>query len=93
MTETVLAMERGALTFACVIAAVFFLRYWSNTRDRFFLWFAGAFTTFGLNWFFAAFIGGENTHLVYIARLVGFLMIIAAIVGKNASSPDNDNDK
>ncbi len=81
-----MSMERGALTFACVIAAVFFLRYWSNTRDRFFLWFAGAFLTFGLNWGVVGFVNTEHTHLVYIIRLVGFLLIIAAIVGKNTAS-------
>lgn len=85
--STVMGMELGALTLACVIAAVIFLRYWSNTRDRFFLWFAAAFTTFATNWILIGFgVGGENTHFIFIVRLVGFLMIIAAIVGKNAAS-------
>ena len=85
MTNTLLTLERGALAFGCLIAAVFFLRYWTNTRDRFFLWFAGAFSTFGLNWAVVPFVGSEYGHLVYVLRLVGFLMIIAAIVGKNTA--------
>jgi hypothetical protein len=81
-----LDMEFGALTICCVIAAVFFLRYWATTRDRFFLWFAGAFLTFAINWVLIGFrVGGEHTHVVFIVRLVGFLLIIAAIVGKNAA--------
>jgi hypothetical protein len=85
----ILGMELGALTLACVIAAVFFVRYWSNTRDRFFLWFAAAFTTFAVNWVLIGFgVGGENTHFVFVVRLAGFLMIIAAIVGKNAAPKD-----
>ena len=81
----IMPMELGALTLACVVAAVFFLRYWSATRDRFFLWFAAAFATFAANWVLIGFeVGGEHTHFVFVVRLVGFLMIIAAIVGKNA---------
>lgn len=83
MTTTLLLLERGALTLACLIAAVFFLRYWSATRDRFFLWFAAAFITFGANWLVISFVGTEYAHLVYLLRLVGFLLIIAGIVGKN----------
>lgn len=85
--STLLSMELGALTIACVIAAVFFLRYWATTRDRFFLWFAGAFLTFAVNWVLLGFhVGGEHTHVVFVVRLVGFLFIIAAIVGKNAAT-------
>lgn len=84
MTDMILSMQRGALTLACVVAAVFFLRYWATTRDRFFLWFAAAFTTFAVNWLVVGFVNSEYTHLVYIVRLSGFLMIIAAIIGKNA---------
>ena len=87
MTQTILAMERGALAITCLIAAVFFLRYWRNTRDRFFQWFGAAFITFGLNWALVPFVGGEHAHLVYIVRLVGFSLIIAAIVGKNTGAP------
>lgn len=82
-----LDMELGALTISCVIAAVFFLRYWATTRDRFFLWFTAAFLVFAVNWVLIGFrVGGENTHVVFIVRLVGFLLIIAAIVGKNAAT-------
>ncbi|MGE0397759.1 MAG: DUF5985 family protein [Kofleriaceae bacterium] len=84
----ILSMELGALTLSCVIAGVYFLRYWSTTRDRFFLWFAAAFVTFAVNWVLIGFgVGGEHTHFVFVVRLAGFLMIIAAIVGKNTSTP------
>jgi hypothetical protein len=37
----------GAVVIMCALASLFFVRYWWLNRDRFFLWFAGAFVTFG----------------------------------------------
>lgn len=89
MNHTILTLEFGALIVLCVIASVFFLRYWASTRDRFFLWFAAAFATFGINWVLLGFdVGGEYRTGVFVVRLVAFLMIIAAIVGKNAASKE-----
>jgi hypothetical protein len=39
----------GAVTFAHVLAALYFLRFWRRTRDRLFLSFALAFVLFALN--------------------------------------------
>jgi hypothetical protein len=88
MTHKLLTLQFGALVVLCLIASAFFLRYWSATRDRFFLWFAAAFATLSVNWVLLGFqIGGEYRTGVFVVRLVAFLMIIAAIVGKNAVRP------
>src|SRR5882672_4672703 len=78
---TYIASIRGALVVMCVLASLFFVRYWWLNRDRFFLWFAGAFLTFGVNWALLVFEPGVSEHTAYIhsVRLLGFLQILTAI--------------
>jgi hypothetical protein len=75
----------GAVTFAHVLAALYFLRFWRRTRDRLFLSFALAFMLFALNqglaFVFAVY--RESTSFIYILRVLGFVLIVAAIVDKN----------
>jgi hypothetical protein len=75
----------GALSMACMTAAVFFLRYWRSTRERLFAFFAVAFAVMGLNWVSLAFIdpGKELRHTLYLLRLLAFVLIIIGIVDKN----------
>jgi uncharacterized protein DUF5985 len=75
----------GALIAMCILAAAFFLRYWWMSRDRLFLWFAGAFVTFGVSWGLLAYDTGASEHSSYIygVRMLGFLQIVAAIMLKN----------
>lgn len=75
----------GAIGTASLIAALFFLRFWRTTRDRFFLFFALSFFLEGVNRIalFAS-IGLEEDHPVYyLVRLVAYGLILAAIVDKN----------
>lgn len=76
---------QGAAAMACVVAGMFFLRYWRETLDRFFLFFVAAFWAFALNWAGLAVVqpSVESTHWFYLLRLLAFLLIIAAIVDKN----------
>lgn len=76
---------QGAAAMACVVVGLFFARYWRETRDRFFLFFAVAFWAFALNWVGLAVVqpSEESTHWFYVLRLVAFLSIIAAIIDKN----------
>lgn len=62
-----------------------FLRFWRETRDRFFAFFAAAFWTLGLNWLGLALTNpaDEARTYYYVLRLVAFLMIIGAILDKN----------
>ena len=82
---TYLAVMHGALVAMSALASLFFLRYWRTGHDRFFLWFAGAFATFGLNWGLLAYNTGASEHapLIYAVRMLGFLQILAAILLKN----------
>lgn len=73
----------------CVLAAwaigVVFLRFWRETRDRLFAYFAIGFWLLSASW---ALLGltsptAESRPYVYGIRLVAFLLIIVAIVDKN----------
>jgi 4-hydroxybenzoate polyprenyltransferase len=80
MTE----LLQGATMMGCLTVALFFLRFWRETGDRFFLIFALAFATFGVNrLLLVALDDDEAQTAVYAARLVAFLLIAAAIVDKN----------
>jgi hypothetical protein len=81
----------GAVTFAYLLAAGFFLRFWRRTADRFFLAFAAAFVLFALNQFLAVALAvvSEPTSLIYALRVLGFVVIIVAIVDKNVRSPSS----
>ena len=78
----------GALTLAYVIAAIFFVHFWRRTSDRFFLAFAAAFGLLALNQLavFALGVNDERQHYAYILRVLGFVLILIAIVDKNLHS-------
>ncbi len=75
----------GGLTVMCFIAGLFFLRYRAMQRDPLFGWFALAFWCFGASWCVQAIDLSlqEEVPYVYVLRLVGFVLIILAILGKN----------
>jgi len=79
----------GAVTLGYLVAAGFFLRFWKKTGDRFFLAFGAAFVLFALNQFLVAALAvvSEPASVIYALRVLGFLLIIAAIVDKNVKSP------
>lgn len=81
----------GAVAMASFVAAMFFLRFWRQTRDSFFLLFAAAFGIDAAARFVLALshVSAETEPLYYIPRLVMFGLIIIAIVQKNRPSrPD-----
>ena len=75
----------GATAMAAFTAGLFFIRFWRETRDRLFLFFAVAFWLLSLNWVIlqVAEPAKETTHYVYLLRLAAFILIIVAIVDKN----------
>jgi len=75
----------GMLTLAHLVAALLWLRFWWVTRDRLFIFFGAAFVAFAVNWFGVALIDPDRElrHYVYIARFLGFLLLIAGIVYRN----------
>jgi hypothetical protein len=76
----------GALTLSYLLAGIYFLRFWRKTKDRLFLHFAFAFWLFALNQIgtFAFGTMGERTGYIYVLRVLGFGLILLAIVDKNA---------
>lgn len=82
------SMLMGAVGMASFVAALFFLRFWTQTRDQFFLLFALAFALDSVS---RVMIGltspsAELEPMLYLLRLGTFGLIIAAIVAKNRST-------
>ena len=75
----------GVISTASLCAGVFFLRFWRRTRDVLFLAFSVSFFIEGVNR--VAFLTlqrpSEGSPMIYLIRLLAFLLILIAIIGKN----------
>ena len=78
----------GAATLGYLVAALFFLRFWRKTADRLFFMFALAFVLFALNQGLAHVFAvyREPASFIYALRVLGFVLILYAIVDKNLSA-------
>lgn len=78
----------GAITLACTMTSLIFLNSWKITKDRFFLFFSSSFLLQGISALMkglveqSADINNENP-LIYLLRLIGFILIIVAVTDKN----------
>ncbi|MEO7623943.1 MAG: DUF5985 family protein [Gallionella sp.] len=75
----------GASAMASAAIALFFLRFWKNTNDRFFLFFAASFLIEACE---RILMGSPeritaDSPVFYLIRLVTYLLIIVAILDKN----------
>lgn len=88
MNGTVNAVLSGSAAMAALVAALFFLRFWRQTRDSFFMLFSLAFAVDAVARFCLAVnhAPDENKPLYYLPRLVTFALIIVAIIRKNRPS-------
>jgi len=88
VSSIVIDFLSGAITLGFFVAAAFFLRFWRRTHDRLFLAFAAAFALLALNQTLAAFLGAsdELTPYTYLLRVLGFALILYAIIDKNVST-------
>ena len=75
----------GATAMGCVVAALFFLRFYRQSADRLFLFFGLGFSIFGANRLVLALLeeGHEASTYVYLSRLLAFVLILFAIIDKN----------
>ena len=75
----------GAVTLGFLVGTLFFLRFWRKTADRLFLAFAIAFALLALNQGLAQWLGAadERVGYTYLLRIVGFVLILVAIIDKN----------
>ena len=78
----------GGIMIACFVAGLFFLRFWRQTKDRFFVFFAIAFWILSIHWLALGLTRPENEIRVYfyMLRLAAFLLILAAIANKNRAA-------
>jgi hypothetical protein len=77
----------GAVTLGYLVAMLFFLRFWKRTQDRLFLAFGIAFALLALNQALAQWLGAADERIgyTYLLRVLGFVLILAAIIDKNLS--------
>ena len=75
----------GAMAMGCALTALFFLRFYRDTRDRLFLYFSLSFFIEAINRtiFALADLAREDSPAYYIVRLLSYLLIIWAILEKN----------
>jgi hypothetical protein len=75
----------GIIATSSLAAGGFFLMFWRQTRDVFFLAFGAAFVIEGLNRtsFLLLERPSEGSPSIYVVRLLAFVLILAAIINKN----------
>lgn len=83
--ERLLDFTAGAITLGFLIAGMFFLRFWRDTRDTLFAAFAGAFFLLGGGQALLTFLAveEEEKNWLYLTRLAAFLCLLLAIARKN----------
>ena len=75
----------GILIAEYATIALFFLRFWSKSRDRLFVMFSAAFAVLAVQRMAIALTHEilEQQAPLYLLRLAAFIVIIVAIVDKN----------
>jgi hypothetical protein len=75
----------GVLLAGYLVAGLYFLRFWRDSRDRLFAIFAAAFVLLALQRLLLALeVALMEDHVwAYVIRLLAFLLILYAIVDKN----------
>lgn len=82
----------GMLMMAFCVAGLFFFRYWRTSHDRLFLMFSISFCIMGVNRLLLDYFTPPGTPpyehrvILYLIRLVAFLLILVAIIDKNRTS-------
>jgi Family of unknown function (DUF5985) len=77
----------GAIAFGYAVAGLFFLRFWRDSREALFGYFAVAFWMFAINYAVLGLIplADEKRPYVFVIRLIGFAAILWGIAAKNRS--------
>lgn len=90
MTYSLVPFLNGGFAIACLAIGLVFIKFWRVSRDRFFIYFAAAFWAFafgaGLRTIFAS--SSEHGYIVFIPRLLAFLILLFAILDKNRRQTD-----
>jgi hypothetical protein len=85
----------GAICMGSILIALFFLRFWRDSGDRFFLYFAASFFIEGLHRLYSALhdAGGEDSPLHYLIRLLAYGLILWAILEKNLPQRGRERER
>ena len=77
----------GILSMGYIVAGIFFLRFWRDTRDRLFAMFGAAFFILAAQRIGLEFFNNvpERAAVWYFVRLLAFVIILLAIIDKNRS--------
>ncbi|MGC1870262.1 MAG: DUF5985 family protein [Acidobacteriaceae bacterium] len=77
----------GCITASSLIIGLFFLKFWRATRDVLFLAFAVFFVVQGGSHAFVVSLSypNEGSFWLFLVRLVSILVVLGAILWKNAS--------
>jgi hypothetical protein len=75
----------GAIAMASLTLGLFFLRFWKDTGDRLFMFFAMSFLLEGLSRTALAFsyYRNEEQPFFYFVRFLSYVLILIGIVNKN----------
>jgi hypothetical protein len=81
----------GIVTAGYLACGLFFLRFWSRSRDFLFLAFAAAFWLLALNVAIVILIPEPNEirSWFYLIRVVAYVLIAIAIIRKNVADADD----
>jgi hypothetical protein len=79
------AFVSGAACLASLLVALFFIRFWRDTGDRLFGFFAAGFAVFAVNRLLLTVLDddSEGRTVLYLMRAAAFAMIAVAIIDKN----------
>jgi hypothetical protein len=76
---------QGAVAMGCAVIAVFFFRFWHESRDRLFLRFSAAFSVLCVSYALLGMVAFATEFRVYVfvVRLLAFCLILYGIFEKN----------
>jgi hypothetical protein len=78
---------QGAITMGFAVAGLFFFRFWRDTLDRLFLFFALSFWLQAVTRIGLSLVGHPDERAYwYLVRLIAFLLIAVAIAIKSMSA-------
>ena len=85
MSAQVIVFLQGICALAASAIGLVFLRFWRETRDRLFAYFAVGFWLLSASWVLLGLTNptAESRPYIYGLRLVASLLIIAAVIDKN----------
>ena len=80
-----IAFLRGAIAMSCLVAGLFFLRFWRDSRERLMLVLSSSFFILGASWVMLATSSQDdeaNAH-IFALRALAFGLIAVGILDKN----------